>query len=100
MILHWQYNDEWHEQDAINMMQQDAHAVLAMLSGKIPSYMEIDGGYICSKSIYPKIRRKHKQVATYDTLLKKCQQYAMKFHEFVKLSPTYNTSSNTLTYEA
>lgn len=73
MTLSYLYNDEWHEQDAYTMMFQSAHNALTMLSNpKIPSCMIVDGGYICSKSIYSRFKRDDKKAVTYDTLLKKC----------------------------
>lgn len=92
---------EWHEQDMATLWHQDAYAALSMLSGsKLPSMFGVDGGYVCSKSIYPQVKRKHTKVMTYDNLLKKCSKGQMPLYKLCGGTMVINTSTNTITIEA
>lgn len=91
----------WFEQDITTLWHQDAYAALHMLAAsKLPSMIEIEGGYICSKSIYPSVRRKHKKSTTYDNLLKKCKPNEQTFYELCGKKMALNVSTNTITIEA
>lgn len=91
----------WFEQDMSTLWHQDAYAALSMLAGsKLPSMIEIEGGFICSKSIYPSVKRKHKKSMSYDNLLKKCKPHQQTFYELCGKKMALNTSTNTITIEA
>ena len=75
MNLSWQdKSGEWIEFPSVqkmNILHQQAGTALQMLAGNLPVVMHFDGGYLCTKGIYPQIRKKHKRCITFDTAFAK-----------------------------
>lgn len=73
--LSWQHiSGDWHQfpDDQITMiLHQQADRALLMLASFLPVVMEHDGGYLCTKGLYPTIKKKHQKCITFDTALKR-----------------------------
>lgn len=86
MRLHYQFEDNWLQQDMTAMLQQDAWKALTMLSNpKLPAMFEHDNGYVCSQSIYADIKTKHKNVITFDSLLLVAKKKQVSLSKFLKV---------------
>lgn len=95
-MLHYHHNNEWYEQPMLNIYHQSTFNALSMLAhSRVPSFLEIDGGYICSKAIYPKIKREHPKTVTYNKLLAKAGQEPL--YKFLQLQMNLNISTNEIT---
>lgn len=72
MIWNYKHENEWHQNDMTMLLHQSSLNALTMLAhNQIPSIIEIDDGFMCSKSLYAEVKRQHQHVITFDKLLKK-----------------------------
>jgi hypothetical protein len=93
MTITWQNTaGEWidfPENEVQNILHQKASNALIMLASFLPVVAKIEDGYICTKGIYPQIRKRHKKCVTFDTLYKKFQHSEKPLYEALEIG-TYN----------
>jgi hypothetical protein len=76
----------WHDyHDTAALLRSDAWGQLGCFEEYGPAIIAIDGGYLCSSSIYPEIRKKCSKVKTFKALLKTIKPDSMGLRSYLGL---------------